>query len=142
MKYFLTLDLCLTNIAINLFFRIHSIPPLPTQLSNNTPAFTSGYCLQGSCVLDERVIITRAIEGTIYHSLKLVIDNNSVQSTKVFVDRTLVGSFQEHFAPRLKGGVFVLNQYQSTGLFKNFRLEPCDSFNSEGTCIEGNCLKH
>ena len=87
-------------------------------------------------------MITRAIEGTIYHSVKLVIDNNSVQSTKVFVDGTLVGSFQEHFAPKLKGGVFVLNQYQSTGVFKNFRLEPCDSFDSKGTCIEGNGRKY
>ena len=107
----------------------------------NTPTSTSGYSLQDSCVLDELVMITRAIEGTIYHSVKLVIDNNSVQSTKVFVDETLVGSFQEHFAPKLKGGVFVLNQYQSTALFKNFQLEPCNSFNSEGTCIEGKSCK-
>ena len=70
-----------------------------------------------------------------------MIDNNSVQSTKVFVDGNLVGSFQEHFAPKLKGGVFVLNQYHSTGLFKNFRIEPCDSFNSEGACIEGKVFK-
>ena len=118
--------------------RIHNVPVLPPKLTNNTPAFTSGYCLEGNCVLDERVVLPLNVQGTLYHSFRLVIDNNSINSTKVFLDGNLVGAFQEHFAPRLKGGVFVLNKYQSVGLFRNFVLQPCDTFNSQGICIEGN----
>ena len=118
--------------------RIHNVPVVPPKSTNNTPAFTSGYCLKGNCVLDERVVIPKNVLGTIYHSFNLVIDNNSIQSTKVFLDGNLVGAFQEHFAPRLRGGVFVLNKYQSVGLFKNFNLKPCDTFDSQGICIEGN----
>ena len=66
-----------------------------------------------------------------------MIDNNSVESTKVYLDDNLVGSFQEHFIPRLKGGVFVTNEFGSVGFFKKFNVKGCDEFDSGGKCIEG-----
>ena len=68
------------------------------------------------------------------------IDNNSVHSTKVYLDRKLVGSFQEHFEPILTGGVFVVNAHQGGGLFKNFLLKPCNQFDVNGVCMKGTTL--
>ena len=107
---------------------------------SNKSAFYSGYRLHGEYYYDERITINQTTEGSIFHSLRLVIDNNSVQSTKVFLDRNLVGSFQEHFIARLKGGVFVTHQQGSVGLFQNFRIEKCDYLDSSGNCINGKSL--
>ena len=118
-------------------YRIQGSAVLPTRSNITNPALRPGYCLEGSCILDERIEVQIAIEESIYHSVKLVVDNNSMHSTKVYLDNTLYGSFQEHFAPRLKGGVFVVNAYESVGLFKNFVLRPCDHFDVDGNCVKG-----
>ena len=122
--------------------RIHDPVPPPPAISNQsratTPAFTSGYRLRGEYYYDERIQINKTVEGTIFHSLRLVIDNQSVQSTKVFLDKILVGSFQEHFVPRLKGGVFVTHKFGSVGLFQNFKIKGCNKFNADGKCTDGN----
>ena len=97
----------------------------------------SGYRLNGEYFHDERILIKENIDGTAFHSLKLVIDNNSASSTKVFLDRNFIGSFQEHFVPRLKGGVFIINQFGSVGLFKNFRIKGCKKFIPDGECADG-----
>ena len=127
-------------INIILISRMHHFPVLPAKISNNTPALRSGYCIGGSCIQDEHIEIQFDVEGTIYHSLRLVVDNNSVHSTKVYLDRKLVGSFQEHFEPILTGGVFVVNSHQGGGLFKNFVLKPCNQFDVNGACIKGTTL--
>ena len=44
---------------------------------------------------------------------------------------------QEHFVPRLKGGVFILNRFEGVALFKNFLLRECNNFGQNGTCLEG-----
>ena len=119
------------------------MPPPPTFLNQSrttTPAFTSGYRLRGEYYYDERILIDQTVEGTIFHSLRLVIDNQSVQSTKVFLDKILIGSFQEHFVPRLKGGVFVTHKFGSVGLFQNFKIKGCNKFNALGNCIDGKKL--
>ena len=122
-------------------FRIHGPVPPPPQLLNDTrainPAFTSGYRLNGDYFIDERTTINKPIEGTKIHSLKLVIDNKSASSTKIFLDDTYVGAFQEHFVARLKGGVFVLNNPGSVGLFQNFQIKGCYTFDEDGVCIDG-----
>ena len=97
----------------------------------------SGYRLNGEYFHDERILINENIDGTAFHLLKLVIDNNSASSTKVFLDRNFIGSFQEHFVPRLKGGVFIINQFGSVGLLKNFRIQGCKKFISDGECADG-----
>ena len=108
------------------------------RVENATNArFTSGYRLEGSYVFGENVRIIQSFHGTKYHSLRLVVDNNSLNSTKVFLDGTLIGSVQEHFVSRLKGGVFVLNSSGSVGLFKNFRIKECNQFYSNGECSDG-----
>ena len=129
-----------------LFLRIHGSIPPPPKLNNQSrttaPAFISGYRLQGEYHYDERIIINNAVEGTIFHTLRLVIDNNSVQSTKVFLDKDLIGSFQEHFVPRLKGGVFVTHKVGSVGLFQNFVIKGCNKFNADGKCLDGMQISH
>ena len=94
----------------------------------------TGYRLDGEYFLDERVLINQTVQGTKFHSLRLVIDNNSSLSTKVYLDQQFVGSFQEHFAPRLKGGVFIVNKFGTVGLFKNFYLKECRNFDEKGIC--------
>ena len=96
----------------------------------------TGYRLDGEYFLDERVFINKTVLGTTFHSLRLVIDNNSSLSTKVYLDQQFVGSFQEHFAPRLKGGVFVVNKFGTVGLFKNFVIKGCEKFNEKGLCCK------
>ena len=66
-----------------------------------------------------------------------MIDNSSGMSTKVFLDDKFVGAFQEHFVPRLKGGVFVLNSVGSVGLFQNFQMKYCNLFDGKGECVDG-----
>ena len=61
-----------------------------------------------------------------YHTLKLVVNNNSQNSTEVFLDEKLFGTIQEHFVSRLKGGVFVLNKFEGVALFKKFKLNSID----------------
>ena len=101
------------------------------------PAFSSGYRLNGDYFIDERTIINKPIEGTKIHSLKLVIDKKSGRSTKIFLDENYVGAFQEHFVARLKGGVFVLNSAGSVGLFQNFQIKGCNTFDEVGGCLDG-----
>ena len=110
------------------------IPP-PPKLGNNTPAFATGYRLNGEYFIDERVNIDQTVIGTKFHSLRLVVDNDSNLSTKIFLDKTFIGAFQEHFAPRLKGGVFIVNKFGSVGLFRNFKLNECENeFDGNGNC--------
>ena len=109
-------------------FRIHT--------SGNS-SLTSGYRVHGSQYLDEEVDLNASVSGTTFHSLRLVIDNTSLKSTKVFLDDNLVGSFQEHFVSRLKGGVFILNNHKGVAVFKNFVVEKCNNFDQEGRCKDG-----
>ena len=110
------------------------LPP-PPKLSKNTPAFVTGYRLDGKTFVNDRVTIQQPVLGTKYHSLRLVIDNNSNLSTRLFLDQTFIGSFQEHFAPRLKGGVFIVNESGSVGLFQNFKIKGCkNGFDTNGDC--------
>ena len=97
----------------------------------------SGYLLNGLINVDENVSISGSVSGTIFHSLRLVVDNRSLKSTKVYLDNQFIGSIQEHFVARLKGGVFVLNKYEGVALFKNFSLRECNNFSQNGTCLEG-----
>ena len=99
--------------------------------------FSSGYRLEGSYIFDENIRIIESFHGTRFHSLKLVVDDNSLWSTKVSLDNNLIGSIQEHFVSRLKGGMFVLNSSGSVGLFKNFKIKECDKFFTNGTCSDG-----
>ena len=109
-------------------FRIHK---------NDSGRLVSGYLLNGIISVDESFSINRSVSGTIFHSLKLVVDNRSLKSTKVYLDDQFIGSIQEHFVTRLKGGVFVLNKYEGVALFKNFSLRECNNFSPNGTCLEG-----
>ena len=93
--------------------------------------------MDGKTFVDDRVTIQQPVLGTKYHSLRLVIDNNSNFSTKIFLDQIFIGSFQERFAPRLKGGVLVLNKFEGVALFKNFSLRECNNFGKNGSCLEG-----
>ena len=97
----------------------------------------SGYRLNGKYFIDDRISLNKSVPGNIYHSFRVVVDKTSVQSTKVFLDREFVGSFNEHFVPRLKGGVFVVNKIGSVGLFKNFNLKGCKNYNEDGLCLDG-----
>ena len=74
--------------------------------------------MNGSKTVDEKAPIKASISGTIFHSLRLVVDNRSLKSTKVFLDDRFIGSIQEHFAPRLKGGVLVLNKFEMSTVLK------------------------
>ena len=94
----------------------------------------SGYRLNGKTFLDENFLINGTTSGTIFHSLRLLIDNESIKSTKVFIDGKLLGSIQEHFVSRLKGGVFVLNHCKGVALFRNFVLKECKKFDDDGKC--------
>ena len=93
--------------------------------------------MNGIISVDEGFAINGSISGTIFHALKLVVDNRSLKSTKVYLDDQFIGSIQEHFVPRLKGGVFVLNKFEGVALFKNFSLRECNNFSQNGTCLEG-----
>ena len=93
--------------------------------------------MNGSKTVDEKAPIKTSISGTIFHSLRLVVDNRSLKSTKVYLDDRFIGSIQEHFAPRLKGGVLVLNKFEGVALFKNFSLRECNNFGKNGSCLEG-----
>ena len=101
------------------------------------PSFSAGYRLNGDYYEDDVAYVNKTIEGTIFHSLKLVIDNSSGMSTKVFLDDKFVGAFQEHFVSRLKGGVLVLNSVGSVGLFQNFQIKGCNLFDEKGECVDG-----
>ena len=92
-------------------------------------ALRSGYRLHGEYNEDERIILNTTVKGTVVHSLTLVIDNKSDQSTKVYLDEQFVGSFQEHFVSRLKGGVFVTHKTGNVGLFQNFEIKACNVLN-------------
>ena len=113
---------------VNLIYRIHR---------NSSGRLVSGYLLNGALTIDENIPINGTIPGTIFHSLRLVVDNRSLMSTKVYLDDQLIGSIQEHFVPRLKGGVFILNRFEGGALFKNFSLRECNNFGQNGTCLEG-----
>ena len=82
-------------------------------------------------------MINQTVDGSSFHSLRLVVDNDPGRSTKVFLDESLAGSFKEHFVPRLKGGVFVTHKFGSVGLFQNFKI----SFSkcNIGLDAQGNC---
>ena len=80
-------------------------------------------------------MVDQIVLGTKFHSVKLLIDNNSNNSTKIFFDKEYIGAFQEHFAPRSKGGVFLVNKVGSVGLFKNFEIRKCENgFDENGNC--------
>ena len=140
-------DIHIKNYILSyLFLRIHGSIPPPPKLNNQSrttaPAFISGYRLHGEYYYDERITMNYTVEGTIFHLLRLVIDNNSFQSTKLFLDNDLIGSFQEHFVPRLKGGVFVTHKVGSVGLFQNFVIKGCNKFNADGKCLDGIQISH
>ena len=101
---------------------------------NSSAMLVSGYRLNGKTFLDEKFPINGTTSGTRFHSLRLVIDNDSSKSAKVFVDKKLFGSIQEHFVSRLKGGVFVLNHCKGVALFRNFVLKECKKFDDDGKC--------
>ena len=101
---------------------------------NSSATLVSGYRLNGKTFLDEKFLINGTTSGTIFHSLRLLIDNESIKSTKVFIDGKLFGSIQEHFVSRLKGGVFVLNHCKGVALFRNFVLKECKKFDEDGKC--------
>ena len=111
-------------------------PPKSSNKSTNA-ALMSGYRLKGEYFLDDRIFVNRPVPGNIFHSFRVVVDKTSVQSTKVFLDRVFIGSFKEHFVPRLKGGVFVVNKVGSVGLFQNFNLKGCKNYNEDGLCLDG-----
>ena len=115
-------------VCVNLINRIHR---------NSSGRLVSGYLLNGVLTEDENVPINRSISGTIFHSLRLVVDNRSLMSTRVYLDDQFIGSVQEHFVPRLKGGIFILNRFEGVALFKNFSLRECNNFGQNGTCLEG-----
>ena len=100
-------------VSVNLINRIHR---------NSSGRLVSGYLLNGVLTEDENVPINRSISGTIFHSLRLMVDNRSLMSTRVYLDDQFIGSVQEHFVPRLKGGVFVTHKFRSVGLFRNFKI--------------------
>ena len=97
----------------------------------------SGYRLNGDYFHDDRISVNKTIPGNIFHSLRIVVDKTSINSTKVFLDKILIGSFKEHFVPRLKGRVFVVNKVGSVGLFQNFNLKGCKNYNKDGLCLDG-----
>ena len=107
------------------------------MVNASSARFNSGYRLEGLYIFDENIRIIESFHGTRYHLLRIVVDNNSLKSTKVFLDNNLIGSIQEHFVSRLKGGVFVLNSSGSVGLFKNFNIKECAKFYINGTCSDG-----
>ena len=119
-----------------IFHRIHNpARPKSQPRVNNTLAFTAGYRLDGKYFLDERAVLDQIVLGTKFHSLKLVIDNDSNHSTKLFFDKAYIGAFQEHFAPRSKGGVFIVNEIGGVGLFRNFKIQECEGgFDDNGNC--------
>ena len=88
-------------------------------------------------MFDENFKMSQTMHGTIGHTLRLVIDSSSIWSTKVYLDNECIGAFQEHFISRLKGGVFVLNNSGSAGLFRSFKIKECHEFHSNGTCMDG-----
>ena len=90
----------------------------------------SGYRLVGRQYLSKETAVNGSFSGTKFHKLKLVIDHKSSKSTKMYLDNQFLGSFQEHFVSRLKGGVFVLSKQNAVGLFRNFILTPCNNFNA------------
>ena len=102
--------------------------PKKSSKKGNDSALKSGYRLKGKYFLDDRTSLNTSVPGNIFHSLRVVVDKTSLQSTKVFLDKVFIGSFKEHFVPRLKGGVFVVNKVGSVGLFQNFNLNPRNSF--------------
>ena len=106
------------------------------------PTFNAGYRLHGEYYYDEKILINQTVYGSRFHSLRLVVDKSNGRSTKVFLDDSMVGSFQEHFVPRLKGGVFVTHKFGSVGLFRNFKIttSKCNiGLDSDGNC-KGNCF--
>ena len=120
------------------FFRLHStVTPDPPKLSNRAPKFTSGYRLNGEYFFDEPVVLNKTIPSNIFHSFRIIIDKESIPSTKVFIDENYVGNFREHFVSRLQGGVFVDNKIGSVGLFENFVLKGCTIVTEKGICENG-----
>ena len=111
--------------------------PKKSSKKGNDSALMSGYRLKGKYFLDDRISLNTSVPGNIFHSLRVVVDKRSVQSTKVFLDKVFIGSFKEHFVPRLKGGVFVVNKVGSVGLFQNFNLKGCKNYNKDGLCLDG-----
>ena len=123
---------------ISIHFRIHDCKgPKKSSKKGNDSALMSGYRLKGKYFLDDRISLNTSVPGNIFHSLRVVVDKTSVQSTKVFLDKVFIGSFKEHFVPRLKGGVFVVNKVGSVGLFQNFHLKGCKNYNKDGLCLDG-----
>ena len=93
--------------------------------------------MHGEYYYDEKIEIDQTVDGSSIHSLRLVVDNDPGRSTKVYLDESLVGTFQEHFVPRLKGGVFVTHKLGSVGLFRNFQISisKCNvGLDSQGNC--------
>ena len=91
--------------------------------------------MDGEYFFDERGVVDQFVLGTKFHSVKLLIDNNSNNSTKIFFDKQYIGAFQEHFAPRSKGGAFLVNKVSSVGLFRNLEIRECENgFDDVGNC--------
>ena len=107
------------------------------RLHNNSDAkLVTGYQYNGERIVTKRKDVLGSTSGTIYHNIRVVIDNSSLRSTKVFLDNRMIGSFQEHFVARLKGGVFVLREFKSVALFQNFVIQSCHHFDESGNCTE------
>ena len=98
--------------------------------------FQTGHVLKGKRFYGEKIAHPGTLDGSRYHNLRLVVDNSSDKSVKVFLDGVKMGAFQEHFAPRLKGGVFTIHSFENIGLFKNFAIEGCKNFNEIGQCTD------
>jgi len=124
-----------------IYLEIHDTVPTPPTFSNQSktvkPTFNTGYRLHGDYYYDEKIVIDQTVDGSSIHSLRLVVDNDPGRSTKVFLDGSLVGTFQEHFVPRLKGGVFVTHRLGSVGLFRSFQISTSKC--NVGLDSHGNC---
>ena len=92
--------------------------------------------MNGQYVGDKKLQFSGSIDATKYHKMRLVIDNDSSLSTKVFFDNHMIGSFQEHFAPCPMGGVITFHNHGNVVLFKNFKINACDNFNGDGDCTD------
>ena len=75
---------------IILCFRIHDTIPTPPTFSNQSktvkPTFNTGYRLHGEFYYDEKIVIDQTVDGSSFHSLKLVVDNKPGRLTKVILD--------------------------------------------------------
>ena len=92
------------------------------RFHSSSGRFQTGYVKGGEFKLPKEIAYSGNVDGTIFYTLRLVVDNSSSKSTKVFLDGIKMGDFQEHFPSKMKGGVFTYQGYGNVGLFKNFEM--------------------